>query len=484
MISQRLFKDRYRIIWSVLLILVISGCGSFTNNKGKPSSGHSIFVQRTANYTFYGWSKAFRKANSFLEKYYAFGDWKGIDWNALQSEFGARIGAAEETKDKLAYYTALREYVHSLPDGHVKLIGNDLGLRKTNIGGSFGLSLVELDDGRVIVREIIPGYQIDQSGLLWGAEILTWDHHQIAAAIDQSSTLWSTSPIPTQDEIHFQKLNFLARASIGSPVTFSYQNPGDSTVHEVTITAVDDQMDLYAKSLTIGTQTKISSLFTKPVEARILSNGYGYLKINVEFPTFAGLHPVRMVQEAVSRFVAAEVPGVIIDVRSNPGGVDMMAPNMMAYFTQDSMFYERVAHLRESGEFQTVGELILKPASQSYTGPVAMLIDNQTLSTGEGFPLIMKTLNRGPIVGFCGTDGSFGMTGSKIKLPGGYTIAFPNGASFDKNGIIQCDSDSLMQGGIVPNIRVPITEENMRAIYIEGRDVVFETAINTFNKSE
>ena len=323
MIGKRLYQDRLRIIWSVLLILVMGGCGSFTTiNNAKPATDNSIFVQRSANYAFYGWSKAFQKANSFLEKYYAFGDWKGIDWNALQSEYGPKITAAEENKDKPAYYTALREYVHSLPDGHVKLIGNDFGLRKINIGGSFGFSLFELDDGRVIVRELLPGDQIDQSGLLWGAEILSWNDQQITAAIDQASTLWSTSPIPTSAEIHFQKLNFLTRASIGSQVAFSYQNPGDSTIYEVTLTAEDDQMALYKESLTIGTQKKISSLLTKPVESRILTNGYGYLKINVEFPTFAGFHPVRMVQEAVSMFVDAEVPGVIIDVRSNPGGVD------------------------------------------------------------------------------------------------------------------------------------------------------------------
>ena len=79
--------------------------------------------------------------------------------------------------------------------------------------------------------------------------------------------------------------------------------------------------------------------------------------------------------------------------------------------------------------------------------------------------------------GFAGTYGSFGMSGSSIKLPGDYLVAYANGASLDENGRIQIDSDSFLQGGVLPDTRVPITEETLKAIYVENRDVLLETAI-------
>jgi carboxyl-terminal processing protease len=96
----------------------------------------------------------------------------------------------------------------------------------------------------------------------------------------------------------------------------------------------------------------------------------------------------------------------------------------------------------------------------------------------------MKSMNRGLVIGFCGTDGSMGMTGSSIKMPGGYTVEYPNGASLNKDGVIQCDSDSTLQGGFLPDIRIPITEETLKAIYVEGRDIVLERAKTALGGAE
>ena len=62
-------------------------------------------------------------------------------------------------------------------------------------------------------------------------------------------------------------------------------------------------------------------------------------------------------------------------------------------------------YLKISGEIPT----------PSLINPVAMLISNNTGSTGEGFPLIMQSLNRGPVLGFYGTNGSFGMIEGSVQ---------------------------------------------------------------------
>jgi len=475
----RIVRIGWGVVWRLIAVILLVLSALITLTFGKSDSIlNSFFAIRKADYSHLGWHEAFNQMNVHLSQNYAYGNWKGIDWNALHAKFESQIANAEQSGNKKAYYLALREYVFSIPDGHVNLVGDDMGRRKAAIGGGYGFAVIQLDDGRIIAHIILSDGPAERADMVWGAEILTWNNQPIKSALDSVSTLWSKMPIATREEIQFKKLNCLTRAPVGQQLTFTFRNPGESSTQKRTITAADDQMLLYKKSLVIGPQTAPSDLSVKPVESKIMPNGYGYLKISIVIPTLGGLDPVRMVRDAVAHFNAAAVPGVVIDVRSNTGGSDEMAPAMMAYFASEPMFYEQVAHIDQTGKFKIYGHIPLEPSLPVYTGPVVMLIDNRTISTGEGFPLIMKSLNRGPVVGFCGTYGSMGMVGSSIKLPGGYTVEYPNGASLDEYGIIQCDSDSTLHGGILPDVRIPKTEESLKAIYVEGRDIVLEAAIS------
>jgi carboxyl-terminal processing protease len=62
-------------------------------------------------------------------------------------------------------------------------------------------------------------------------------------------------------------------------------------------------------------------------------------------------------------------------------------------------------------------------------------------------------------------------------LPGNYAVIYPNGASLDKDGKIQIDSNNLMQGGISPDVRIPINMETLKAICVNHRDYALEAAI-------
>ena len=90
--------------------------------------------------------------------------------------------------------------------------------------------------------------------------------------------------------------------------------------------------------------------------------------------------------------------------------------------------------------------------------------------------MAISRLPNGRVIGFHGTDGSFGMTGGEITMPGGYTIEYPYGRSLDQNGVIQMDSKNGI-GGVAPNPRVPMTQENVLA-FAAGTDVELQYAID------
>jgi carboxyl-terminal processing protease len=66
-------------------------------------------------------------------------------------------------------------------------------------------------------------------------------------------------------------------------------------------------------------------------------------------------------------------------------------------------------------------------------------------------------------------------------MPGGLTVEYPGGQSLDENGVVQLDSDWSLEGGVTPDIRVPLTAETVRAQFKDGHDVGLETAIRTLS---
>ena len=94
---------------------------------------------KTTDYSQDTWTDAFEKLNDHLSRDYALGAWKRIDWKTLHDVTAPKIADAERTGDRAAYYLALREYLWSLNDGHVRLLGHDDGLRHAAIKGGYGL---------------------------------------------------------------------------------------------------------------------------------------------------------------------------------------------------------------------------------------------------------------------------------------------------------------------------------------------------------
>ena len=66
-------------------------------------------------------------------------------------------------------------------------------------------------------------------------------------------------------------------------------------------------------------------------------------------------------------------------------------------------------------------------------------------------------------------------------MPGGLTVEYTGGQSLDENGGVLLDGDWRLEGGVTPDIRVPLTTDTVRAQFKDGRDVVLETAVRTLS---
>lgn len=419
-----------------------------------------------------GWPEAFAALCAKLKAEYPFTQWKGIDWDGLEARFAPRLRAAAAARDDRAYYRALRAFAWSVPDGHVDLRGDDRGLRAAEAGGGYGLGLVELDDGRVMAGRVDPGGPAARGGLRMGAEVVAWNGGPVRGAIDRVSTDWSEEPPATAAGRELQRLRFLTHGPVGRHAAVGFRNPGAREATTAELAAVPEEYPRPA-----GTRWDV--LLGDSVAVRRLPDGCGYVQVKFELPTLWDLLPEREVRRAIRRFLAAGAPGVVVDVRANTGGQDEIVPRITAFFQPRPRIYEIAATYDAATRgFHPHPETAVRilPRPPRWRGRIAVLVNADTFSAGEGIPLALRGLPGAAVFGWRGTQGSFGVGEKVVHLPDGLDFLFPQARSLDGRGQIQIDSDAAGRGGVLPDHRVPLDEAAFDAAFVHGRDVVLEAA--------
>ena len=477
----------WTIQWLLLLVVPFTGISTAQDCQSTP--------QYCADFSDKGWVDAFDSMHAKFSVEYAFTDWKGIDWPALRTEFRPLVVQAQADSDEAAFYMAMRRYAFSVPDGHISLSAEELDLKRSQVGGGFGLAAAELDDGTITAYYVVPGGPAGQAGVEAGAEIVQWGAQQASQALEQVSTIWGANAA-TDEHRRLQQLQFLTRAPVGATVQLVYRNPVSTVAGSTALVAVDDSF-----------ATLEDTGFARPselipvIQPSLLSSGYGYVKVTAEAPmAFLLDHFVNqtsytepeawqaMEQEftqpfrtAIADFIAKDVPGVVLDIRGNHGGSEPHVAVLAGSFYGKAAFQEKHALYEvQSGTFLVDDDagILIEPHDVRYTGPVIVLVNPMTISSGEGIARNIQRLPDGIVVGFYGTNGSYGITGGEMTLPGGYTLSYPIGRALDEDGSILLDSRTGT-GGVQPDVRIPRTADRL-VEFGKGTDVALEYAVQTF----
>jgi carboxyl-terminal processing protease len=246
------------------------------------------------------------------------------------------------------------------------------------------------------------------------------------------------------------------------------------------------------------------------VSSKILSpSGYGYIKLTSEHgdDSVAVRKIYTDFRDAIAGFISQGVRGMVIDMRVNAGGDDALSAAFSGFISKDTVLYEYQTWYNPADDSveiwpqpilhfdpvtlqgyvnpkYPVGSLFIEPQGINFDKPVMVLVSPRNISTGEGIPMALQRLPLCKVVGFHGTNGSFGMVEYKIYLsppPNELYVRYPYGQSLDKNFKIQLDSDSTMTGGVIPNLRVPLNDSVLNELYIDSTDVELNYAIKELN---
>ncbi len=102
--------------------------------------------------------------------------------------------------------------------------------------------------------------------------------------------------------------------------------------------------------------------------------------------------PEKILKEKLQQFQDNHVKGLIIDLRDNKGGYDQLVANIAGYFVKEERFYEVTSYYNKfTKKFEIYHNETRKiiPTKPSYDGKIAILINSQTISSGEGLPLVL-----------------------------------------------------------------------------------------------
>lgn len=303
---------------------------------------------------------------------------------------GAIDGLLEALDDQYAVYYDSERYIALNAD----LDGEFVGI---------GVTIEEQSDG-VYVTGVLPGSPAEEAGVMAGERI---------TSVDGTSALEET----TSGEV----IEMIA-GDEGTERVIGFDK-GEEGPRELTLTL--RQLDL------------------PQVASRTLDSGYGYISV-----TQFSRHIAEQMTDELETFIEQDVPGVVLDLRSNPGGLLNEAVDVVSLFAEDGLVVR--VDSRDGSQERNVSGSTVAPEL-----PLVVLVDGNSASASEIVAGALQDLDRAEIVG----ETTFGKgTVQTIQdLADGAGVKFTTARYYTPSG------DSIEGLGVVPDVEADGDPDEMLA---------------------
>lgn len=370
----------------------------------------------------------------------------GVDWQRVREKYAPRI---EEVKTNPELYEVLQQMLAELGQSHFNIIPPEAviadDVKEPPIGG-VGID-VQMLEGQAVITRIEDESPAARAGLRTGFIIKQIDD----AVVEQIAEKFSKAKLSAP----------MKRVRITRSVMQRINGNPDT---EVRILCLDErnrrrEARLRRERLK-GELSKRLGQFPpqySEFESRRIERGIGYVRFNIFTLNLSDriLSAIRSMSDA---------PGIIIDLRGNPGGVGSMA-NTIAGVLQTKP--------GSLGAMKTrTGQVDFRifPQKDAYTGPVVVLIDGRSGSTSEVFTSGMQEEGRAVVVGERSVGAA--LPSAFQKLPTGALFQYAIADFRTPKGI-------LIEGrGVIPDVEVLLKRNDL----LKGRDLQMEAAIEQIRK--
>ncbi|HZS48193.1 MAG TPA: S41 family peptidase [Blastocatellia bacterium] len=431
--------NRLLIFWAVLQLLAFSAPAQQQTPIAK--EGSSVTSDKAAEVRQQTFEIVWKTVN---EKHFD-PNFNGVDWKAVHEKY-APLVAATKTDNEL--YPILSNMLKELKESHFAIIPPSADKGEENaskpgdagVDGDLGMDVRAIGN-QIVVTQVLPKSTAEKAGLKPGF---------IIDAVDDKPLNEMFKRVEERHE-HPQ----LAKLLLARGALAQLEGPVGSTVKVHYIDGNGDSHDVNVKRQPQrGEPAKFGNLPIEYVEfdAHKLKDNIGYIQFNIFLmPT---LEPFK---SAMKEF--KDSPGVIIDLRGNPGGLGTLSSAMSREFFKEQTSLGTMKMRNGNQNF------VVFANPNAYQGTVVIITDEGSASTSEVMAGGLQELKRAIIVGQ--TSAGAVLPSYIEKLPNGAVLQFAIADYKTPKGV-------LLEGvGVHPDYEVPLT----RASLLAGHDAALEKAI-------
>ena len=315
-------------------------------------------------------------------------------------------------------------------------------------GGSAETGVVlRVADGRAVVVRIEGDSPAERSGILAGEIVVAVGEKQLEPLIER----WSADG---NKYLPVQGMASTMQGSAGDTRTYTIED-ADGNLRDVEIT-------LETPNGT-GKPVKFGHIGPIPLrlEKKLVEGGYLYMRFNM----FLGpMQVMPWFQKALKEH--ADAPGLILDLRGNPGGLGLMACGIAGWLIEGDGFELGVMQFRD-----TKMKFVVNPRLDPWKKPVALLVDEGSASTTEILAQGLQDLGVARIFGR--TTAGAALPSMIVRLPCGDLMQYAIAGYHSRSG------KRLEGAGVLPDEVIPVDPEKIRD---EG-DPILNAALRWFEGS-
>lgn len=300
---------------------------------------------------------------AILDKYCFFHE-KNTDWDAVRRLYRPQIQTATSSVE---FAKLINRVLIELYDAHTRIKNLPADGPR---GPYFDLWVEPISEVSAVVTSVREGSAAEDAGVLSNDVIHAVDNIPLQTAAAEFLPRCLLRPDPAATAYAF---NVAVSGRRAQPRTLSIvRDGGDRREIRIPVKSVPKLPD---------------------VESRILDDGIGYIVIR----SFADSEVIAAFDRAL--FKLRDTQSLIIDVRQNGGGDTAVARPIMGRFISEKKPYARMRRREGVGLSEPWTEFVKNRGPFTYRAPVIVLTSRWSASMAEGFPMGMRAIGRGLIVG-------------------------------------------------------------------------------------
>ncbi len=378
---------------------------------------------------------------SEIAEHYYDPDFGGKDWRVIGEDYRSRIGLLNES---YKFDTLIAEMLRELGDSHFTLISPSFNELMPNFwqSGDAGVTFTIVGN-RPIVHRVRQDSAADLSGISPGYELISVNNvtvQSLSSLVRESDIFDNTAP-------HYF-LKAIENQLFGLPgekieLVVKRSRMSDVRSHNIKLQNYSGLMS-----------APLGNMGGSPIdlEKTTLESDIVYLRFNLWMPSI--MEEVRAFIKSIDK----KSKGLIIDLRGNPGGIGLMATGLAGMLVEKSYRMGTMSLRQGHLNFNVY------PQTGAFLGPLAILVDNNSISTSEIFAADMKETGRGRLFGV-ETPGA-ALPSVLKKLPNRYFLQMAIADYVTSKGT------RIENSGVNPDVHVVLSPARLR----KGHDNVVEAA--------